>query len=157
MRHCQSWKGLSLSCMTEQVNDLNIACMNLFTKKSQSLELLPPTSDAFLQHVKRSIYQTVHCWGHCLGKQVKVIDPGDWGWTKNGNGWVPLWMTIPEVSKICRELIHCSCKKGCLGRCKCIKANLVYTALCQRDGECVRKWFEHRGILYAFICVSVCL
>src|SRR6218665_1789141 len=124
---------------TSECIDLNTARMNLFTKKSRSLELLPPTSDAFLQHVKRSIYQAVHCWGHCLEKQVKVLDPGDWGWTKNGNGWVPLWMTIPEVSKICRELIHCSCKKGCLGRCKCVKANLVCTALCQCDGECVRE------------------
>ena len=31
----------------------------------------------------------------------------------------PSWITIPEASKACYELIKFSCKKSCRGRCKC--------------------------------------
>lgn len=66
-------------------------------------------------------------------------NPLDWGWAKDGENWIPFWTAMPEVSKISNELIHCACKKGCFARCKCVKANLVCTALCQCDGECIRQ------------------
>ena len=37
------------------------------------------------------------------------------------------WTELPEASQICRELIRCSCKKGCRSRCKCVKAVLQCT------------------------------
>ena len=43
--------------------------------------------------------------------------------------------TMPEASTVSRELICCGCKKGCTGRCKCKKAALKCTALCQCGGE----------------------
>ena len=42
---------------------------------------------------------------------------------------------LPEASTASRELIHCGCKKGCTGRCKCKKVALKCTALCQCSGE----------------------
>ena len=36
---------------TSNCTDLNTAHKQLFTNKSCTLELLPPTSDAFIQHV----------------------------------------------------------------------------------------------------------
>src|SRR5678815_432939 len=27
--------------------------------------------------------------------------------------WLPIWMTIAEVSRSCRELFKCSCKRDC--------------------------------------------
>ena len=53
--------------------------------------------------------------------------PGDWSWKTNADEkWSPLWTTLPEASKQCRELIKCNCKKG---HCKCRKANLKCTML----------------------------
>ena len=126
---------------TSECIDLDTARRHMFTKKSKSLESLPPTSDAFKQHVKRTVYQAIHCWGQCLDKQCNLPCPSDWGWTKDGDDWIPMWMTLPEVSLICSELIHCGCKKGCVGNCKCLKSNLVCTALCQCGGteNCTRK------------------
>ena len=46
------------------------------------------------------------------------------GQSKN---WKPLWTTLPETRVSSREL---------LGRCKCKKAALNCTALCQCGGEC---------------------
>jgi len=108
---------------------------HLFTKKSRTLDLLPPTSDAFLQHVIRAVHQAL-CWLQSLEKQPTAYDPSHWGWTRQADRWTPLWMTLPQLSQSCRQLIHCSCKKGCTSRCKCAKANLACTALCQCDGEC---------------------
>ena len=42
---------------------------------------------------------------------------------------------LPEASTASRELIHCGCKKGCTGYCKCKKAAFKCTALCQCRGE----------------------
>lgn len=46
---------------TSDCEKLDIGRKQLFTKKSRSLESLQPTSDAFLQHVKRTVLQSVHC------------------------------------------------------------------------------------------------
>lgn len=123
---------------TSDCDSLNAARKQLFTKKSRTLDNLPPTSDAFILHVKRAVYQAVHCWSHCLQKQLPLHDPALWGWCKDEDRWSPVWMTLPEVSDTCRELICCSCKKACTSRCKCVKANLPCTGLCQCDGECTR-------------------
>jgi len=123
---------------TSDCTSLNKARQQLFTKKCRTLENLPPTSDAFELHLKRVIYQATHCWSHCLEKQLPFHDPAKWGWSRDENKLAPVWMTLPEVSHTCRELIHCSCKVACTSRCKCVKANLPCTGLCCCDGECVR-------------------
>jgi hypothetical protein len=123
---------------TSDVETLNAARKQMFTKKTRTLENIPPTSNAFLQHVKRCVLQAINCWSHSLETQMPVINPAEWGWSKDGDKWLPVWMTIPQVSKICQELLHCSCKKACTARCKCFKANLPCTSLCQCDGECER-------------------
>ena len=123
---------------TSECTDLDAARKFLFTKKTKSLDSLPPTSAAFVQHLKRAVYQAVLCWSNSLKRNVESHDPSHWGWSKDGSRWVPFWSTLPEVSECSRELIHCWCKKGCTGRCKCVRANLVCTALCHCDGECNR-------------------
>ena len=44
--------------------------------------------------------------------------------------WVPVWSTIPEVSRACRELVKCCCKGDC-STCKCGQANLDCSPLCK--------------------------
>lgn len=40
--------------------------MLLFTQKGRQLDQIPPTKAALLQHVRRAVYQAVHCWGQML-------------------------------------------------------------------------------------------
>jgi hypothetical protein len=47
---------------TSECTDLDVARKQLFTKNSKMLEMLPPSSSAFVQHVKRAVHQAVHCW-----------------------------------------------------------------------------------------------
>ena len=56
--------------------------------------------------------------------------PKSFGWRDESGKWVPLWMTIPEVSKCTSELIKCNCKGNCLS-CSCGKANLDCTIMCK--------------------------
>ena len=120
---------------TSESMEVNEARKQLFSQKSRTLDNIPPTQAALKQHIKRTCYQA-NCWNQALVMDPDMPEPSDWGWTKETTGWQPLWTTLPEASKSCRELISCRCKKGCTGRCKCVKAALKCTALCLCCGDC---------------------
>ena len=122
--------------------NVNEARKYLFTHKGRSIDLIPITADALLQHTKRASYQAGYVWGLMMHASPQLPDPSDWGWVKDPrNGWEPYWTSLPEASKSCRELLKCGCnpEKGCAGRCKCIKAAMPCTALCKCGGECERQ------------------
>ena len=121
---------------TSTMVKIDEARQELFTKKGRAMDALPPTKAALVQHIKRAVYQGGHCWGKTLQVCLDLPTPGNWGWVDPSN-WKPLWTTLPEASVSSRELLCCGCKKGCTtGRCKCKKAALKCTALCQCGGEC---------------------
>lgn len=119
---------------TSDLTDIDEARKEMFTKKGRAMESIPPTRGALIQHIKRAVYQGGHCWGQATAVAQKLPPPDDWGWV-NPPTWKPLWTTLPEASISSRELISCGCKKGCAGRCKCKKAALKCTALCQCSGR----------------------
>ena len=84
----------------------------------------------------------MHCFntldGHCIKQefgqpctqaQPTIPSPEEFGWTMELGHCMPVWITLPEVSKTCSELIKCSCKGNCM-RCRCVKAHLNYSPLC---------------------------
>jgi len=120
---------------TSDTMEVNEARKQLFTQKSRTLENIPPTQAALRQHIMRATYQA-NIWNQALVPDPELASPSDWGWVKDATGWQPLWTTLPEASQSCYELIHCGCKQGCTGRCKCNKAALMCTALCSCSGDC---------------------
>lgn len=110
---------------------VNEARRQLFCKKNKAMENLPPTQDALLQHAKRAIFQC-SIWTTSQHAIQNGPTPEGWGWTKEDNAWKPLWMTITEAARACSELIKCGCKskRGCSSHCKCNKAGLACTDLC---------------------------
>ena len=121
---------------TSDLSRVNGARKQLFAQKSRSLENIPPTQAALEQHLKRARYQC-NCWNMCMSHDPQLPDSSDLGWTKASTEWQPFGTTLPEASKSCYELIHCGCKKGCHGRCKChFKAMLKCTSLCACSGDC---------------------
>ncbi|CAB3990971.1 Hypothetical predicted protein [Paramuricea clavata] len=102
--------------------------MALFCTSVKSIERLPPTQDALLQHVLRAIYQA-GIWATSDQPMPFLPSPDNFGWDKD-QVWTPKWMTLLEVSKACQEFISCSCKGKC-SRCKCVRANLDCTSLCK--------------------------
>ena len=121
---------------TSVLNQVNEARQDLFSKQSRTLENIPPTQAALLQHTMHACYQAGHIWRQALTSQPTLPSPVEWGWEKDGQSWKPFWTTLPQVKETCYELIHCGCKKGCRAQCKCCKASLSCTALCSCGGNC---------------------
>ena len=114
---------------TSNAMNVNSARMELFSQKSQAVDKIPPTQNALLQHTRRAVYQA-GIWTTCMLSQQTNPCPTDYAWAKVGNSWEPVWSTIPEASKACREFVKCGCKTACTV-CKCSKANLPCTSLCR--------------------------
>lgn len=104
---------------TSSLEHVNEARKELFTKKSRTIDRLPPTQAALIQHIKRAAYQAGHCWAQVMIAAPELPSPGDWGWKRKdqGCGWEAFWTALPEATQACRELIRCGCKKECRGRC----------------------------------------
>ena len=114
---------------TSPLHSVNEVRKDLFTK-DRSLENIPPTRDTLHQHILRMVYQA-GIWSTSLFNQQNVPSPDTFGWKKVENVWTPVWMTIPQVSRACRELIKCTCKVGDCSSCSCGSENLPCTTLCK--------------------------
>ena len=71
---------------TSDLIEINEARKQLFTRKSRSLESIPPTLAALEQHIKRVSYQS-NCWNKALIADPDLPSPADWGWKKDQTGW----------------------------------------------------------------------
>ena len=115
---------------TSSLSSANEAREELFCRKNRSIDNIPPTQNALLQHTQRAVYQA-GIWTTSTQVHQVVSSPSEFGWSKSptAESWVPVWITIPEVLKACNQLIRCACKGDC-SRCKCAKANLSCSPLC---------------------------
>ena len=104
---------------TSSLRSINDTKRQLFCHKNRTMDKLPPTNDAVLQHVRRAVYQA-GIWTTSTQTQLVIPSPHDFTWAKILDSWVPGWVTISEASRACRELINCSCKGNC-SICQCAK------------------------------------
>ena len=125
----------SKTCEAERVNE---ARQELFAR-GRSVENIPPTQGALIQHVYRAAFQAGYIWGQALVPQQQLPSPSNWGWEETQDGWMAKWTTLPEASTACNELLRCGCKKSCQGLCKCFRAKLKCTFLCACAGHCNRQ------------------
>ena len=131
------------------ISHVNEARKHLFAFCNRQICHIPPTKAALFQHVKRAVYQAGHVWGQALTASPVLPSPSEWGWKEDENGdWIPLWTTQPDASAVCRELIKCSWRVGCSGRCSCYKAAPKCTELCACAGQCNYITRVIRGDMY---------
>ena len=114
---------------------INQTRRELFCLKNVTMERMPPTQNALLQHTKRAVYQAF-IWVTSTQVQQMIPSPNDYGWGQVDNVWSLLWLTVPELSKACQDLIKCTCKGDC-SNCKCGKASLKCSPLC----NCNCNWY----------------
>ena len=112
--------------------DVNSYRRELFCK-GRAIDNIPPTKDALYQHVRRAAYISGYVWGNLLIPMMNLPPFEMHGWKADAT---PHWTNLPQASKGLRELIKCNCKKGCTGNCKCRRASLPCTELCQCKGTC---------------------
>ena len=151
-KSCRAFSGIPI----DQAQEQNNKCVkgDGGARKGRSIENIPPTYGALVEHTKRVAYQAGYCWGQSLTPDPTLPSPAEWGWTRSANGpWQPNWTMLPEASKAIHQLIKCGCKltNGCRGHCKCVKAELKSTSLCSCNGD-----FE-RDIVILMQCHAVIL
>ena len=101
----------------------------LFCQKNQKNELLPPTSDSLLQHLKRVNYQTF-VWKQALTAILHLPEPETNGWVRDGTALKPVYMTKDPAPRSILELTTCSCKSGSKGNCSCKSTGLSCSESC---------------------------
>ena len=124
---------------TSNLTKVNEARQELFCKKSRDLERIPATRAALKQHVRRAVLQGGLVWGQTLSPTQVLPCPSEWGWEHKGQQWSPHWTALAQAKNTCYELIKCGCKTTCRGRCKCSRAGLSCTGLCNCGGNCNQK------------------
>jgi hypothetical protein len=78
---------------TSSMVNIDEAPQELFTKKGQTMEAIPSTKAALVQHIKRIVYQGGHYWGRATEFAPELPSPEDWGWT-DPPSWKPMWTTL---------------------------------------------------------------
>ena len=113
----------------ETLNELRFQMATLTDKPVSSL---PPTDDAFMQHVLRAKLQTIiWCTSHIA--KPKPLDPTNYGWQKSGRDLQCVTSLKESAPKELRDLTHLFCKdvKCTDGRkCPCKIAGLRCIEIC---------------------------
>ena len=122
----------SKSCNTKEVNE---ARWILFSRDNKVLKDIPPTKGALKHHALKSVLQSSK-WQQSLCKDFDGRGACQCSGQKVENQITPLWIDLLHASIICRELVKCGCKKGCIGQCKCLTSDLKCKELCQYFGQC---------------------
>lgn len=109
--------------------NVNKCRFTLFKLGKCSDEMLPPTCDSLLLHIRRANYQAA-IWRRCLESQLVMPIPHGNGW-KLVNGELEIvWRNIPAAPDSLLECVSCGCKTGCSTQRSCKKANLHFTDVC---------------------------
>lgn len=123
-----------------------IRTQKFLTNKTTLLKLLPPTEDAFMQHLKRSALATfIDKTAHIAKPCIPSLD--EYGWTVKQAELVPVPVTTalwpPEMSKS----LSCGCRKGCSRNCACAKREVPCYLACKCRGSiesCSRAQYYHQ-------------
>ena len=91
---------------------------------------LPPTSDAAKFHIMRSHYQA-SVWNQAHLQHPDLPPVTEMGWMHSEGQLVPRLLSLPPISKACKEITTCGCTKGCLSqRCSCRKIRMECIEAC---------------------------
>eukprot|EP00795_Rhopilema_esculentum_P012948 gene12948-3707_t len=83
---------------TSQSSNVNEARLQLFAKKSRSLENIPPTKAALEQHVRRAALQA-NCWEQMFKPSLTLPQPDKCGWISVDGTWQPKLSDLPEEQR----------------------------------------------------------
>ena len=102
----------------------------LFCQKRQKSEALPPTSDSFIQNLKRANYHIIVWWKSLVGNQ-DLPEPQCSGWKEEDGVLCSILMTSDPTLESITELTACNCKKSlCRSTCSCANNGLCCTEAC---------------------------
>ena len=106
---------------TSSAGEVILARKVLFSQCGRTIENIPPTQAALLQHIKRAAYQAGYIWSPAIIGEPHLPSPGDGGWKLK---------TCLKNQLSSRNYFDVGAKKGSKGHCRCLRADLSCTASC---------------------------
>ncbi|KAG0710469.1 hypothetical protein GWK47_022723 [Chionoecetes opilio] len=113
------------------------------------LNTLPPTSEAFVENVKRAHFQAC-IWRSALTREAPDMDPLENGWVSDDDFGVLIPVTLPPQTEIApaavMKLIQCGCSSETpcsTERCGCVASQMSCSAFCRCRAEirkCRNRW-----------------
>ncbi|KAG0715042.1 hypothetical protein GWK47_012833 [Chionoecetes opilio] len=113
------------------------------------LKTLPPTSEAFVENVKRAYFQAC-IWRSALTGEAPDMDPLENGWVSDDDFGVLMPVTLPPQTEIApaavMKLIQCGCSSETpcsTERCGCVAGQMSCSAFCRCRAEirtCRNRW-----------------
>ncbi|GFR73820.1 metallothionein-like protein 3B [Elysia marginata] len=112
----------------EAISSLNILRQHMFAQNKSELRSLPPTEDAFKQHVLRALYQ-LRWWKHAHESNPIIPSVTEFGRNVLNNCLVPITTLLPQFPTDIDVPSFCKCKssKCQSSRCSCVKADVMCT------------------------------
>lgn len=116
-------------------NDLNILRQHLLASSKSDLRSLPPTNDAFKQHVLRALFQLA-AYKRAHRNTLDLPNPTEFGRTVINGILCPVMMTLPPKPDIIQQPTSCKCKTSrCLRVCSCSRAGVECCVRCSCFGK----------------------
>ena len=112
--------------------DIDEVRFRLYCRDLRAEDMLPPTKDSLILHIKRSNYQAaIH--RRSLLQYIDAPSPVDHGWEVVDDKLKMKWMTLSPTPDGVLHLVACKCvKSSCEStRCSCRAAGLVCTDMCK--------------------------
>ena len=121
----EEFQGASLS---------KLRVFKFLNNKSTLLKILPPTEDAFLQHVRRAALATL------IDKRAHIPKPPtvsveEYGWALMDDNPVPVMSTQLAWPQQMKSAASCKCTKGCNRNCSCAKNGIPCYVGCRCGGS----------------------
>ena len=114
------------------------------------IQALPPTTEAFVENVKRSHLQT-GTWKAALSLDPPALDPVEYGYVRHEPSKTLLPTTVPDGVTLAPDeimtLIECNCEgaSACRNmRCSCSRSKLPCTLFCKckAGDECLNEPYQ---------------
>ncbi len=105
------------------------------------LRVLPPTSEAFKQHVLRAHFQAA-IWRSALQPDPPAISPLQYGWMKISTASmlepIPLPLSMSAAPDHVLKMIRCGCDSCSTARCRCRTSHVSCSEFCDcyLSGDC---------------------
>ena len=116
----------------KECKDIDEVRFRLFCRYLRPEDMLPPTKDSLILHIKRANYQAaIHRLSLC--QHINAPSPTDHGWEVVDDKLKMKWMTLPPTPDDVLHVLSCGCPKtSCeTARCKCRAAGSICTDMCK--------------------------
>lgn len=129
-------KQRKFSSIHDNINEMRV---KLATTKQSSVQNLPPSNPALVQHLKRCYWQA-HYWYNAHMTMVTEINPINSGWKLENEKLQAVYFEGPSSLELLQKYF-CNCrskKNSCNSKesCTCHAANIKCCQLCKCKAEC---------------------